>query len=141
MADNDMPSVVEFSEDISTAEAPPPIPKMDYVAQIRDANITLSSKGTRYAAVTFYIAPDQLPADFPAEIYPDGVTIVYRRVSLEDNNNSRYRLRKFCEAIGAPAAKRIDVSEWIGREALVSVNHETYEGQDRHVIQTVKSAD
>jgi len=140
MSDNDeIGSIIEFSEDISSAEAPPPIPRTDYSATIKDAQVKVSqTKGTRYCSVTFHIAPDQLPADFPADVYPDGVVIAYNRVGMEDNPGARYRLRKFCEAIGAVPSKRIDVSEWIGLEAVVSIAHETYEGLVRHTIDRVK---
>ncbi|NJL53745.1 hypothetical protein HC928_00470 [bacterium] len=137
--ENDLPSIIEYSEDVAEAEAPPPIPQTTYPAVIKDAQAKLSiNKGTRYAEVMFHISADQLPADFPADIYPDGVTIAFRRISLEDNPVARYRMRKFCEAIGAPAGKRIDMSEWIGLEAVVDVGHEVYEGLARHVIKGVK---
>jgi len=134
--DNELGSVVEYDVDIATQEAPPPLPVRDYTAEIREAKVAISQKGTKYARVAFYISPDQYPADF-TEGDPDGTTLTYMRVSLENKPSARFGVRKFCEAIGAPMSKRIDVNEWVGLTATVSVEHEPYEGVDRAVIKTV----
>jgi hypothetical protein len=133
-------SIIEFSEDISAAEAPEPLPAGEYLATIRGAEGKMSQRGTKYGAVTFVIAPEQFPADYPIENAPDGKTIVYRRVGLEDNPNARFMLRKFCEAIGATASKRVDLNEWLGLEAIVHVENEEYEGIPREQIVRVTEA-
>jgi len=133
-----LPSVAEFSSDVSKAEAPPPLPPNSYLATIRGANIRVSQKGTRYAEIAFHIDADQYPADF-VEGPNEGLTLFYRRVSLEDNANARFRLRQFLEAIGAPMGKKIDVSEWVGHTAMLETNTETYEGVDRANINRVRS--
>lgn len=137
---DDQTSIVEFSEDISAAEQPEPLPVGEYAATIRQAEVKTSQRGTKYAAVTFLIAPEEFPADFPTENAPDGKVIVYRRCSLEDNPQARWMLRNFCEAIGATAAKRIDVNEWIGLEARVQIDHDEYEGVVREQISRVNAA-
>jgi hypothetical protein len=35
-----------------------------------------------------------------------------------------YRLRKFLEAIGAPKGKTINLSDWLGREAIIKLDHQ-----------------
>lgn len=141
MADdaNEMPSIVEFSMDIGTQEAPAPLPKGEYNGAIRSAVVKTSQRGTKYAEVAFFIDGGQYPADY-TDGNPEGTTIMYRRVSLEDNPQARYGTRRFCEAIGAPVGKRIDVSEWVGRDGQVEVNHEPYEGVNRAVISRVRGA-
>lgn len=133
----------EFSEDISTATPPPPLPIATYEAEIRQVEPKVSNtSGSRYAAVHFVILPDQFPADFEAaEDYPEGVNIIYRRVSLEDDRNSRARLRSFLEAIGAPMGKSIDLSDWIGHTARVSVASSEWDGNLRNEITSVSAAD
>lgn len=133
-------SIVEFSEDISQAEAPEPLPPGEYPATIRGAEIKTSQRGTRYAAVTFMVSPDEFPADYPVENAPDGKVLVYRRCSMEDNPQARYMLRNFIEAIGATASKRIDVNEWIGLDAVIQVENEEYEGVMREQIARVTAA-
>lgn len=140
MADEELMTIVEFSEDIADAEAPEPLPVGEYPATIRAAEIKVSQKGTRYAAVTFHIAPEEFPADFPTDIAPDGKTIIFRRVSMEDNQQARFGLRRFCESIGAPMSKKIDVNEWVGLDAKVQIDHDTYEGVTREQIVRVNEA-
>lgn len=133
-------SIVEFSEDISEAEAPEPLPPGEYPATIRGAEIKTSQRGTRYAAVTFMVSPDEFPADYPVENAPDGKVLVYRRCSMEDNPQARYMLRNFIEAIGATASKRIDVNEWVGLDAVIQVENEEYEGVLREQVARVTAA-
>lgn len=133
-------SIVEFSEDISQAEAPEPLPVGEYPATIKTAEVKLSQRNTKYAAVGFFISVDDFPADFPVENAPDGKMIVYRRCSLEDNPQARYMLRQFCENIGATASKKIDVNEWIGLDATVVIDHDEYEGVVREQISRVNAA-
>ena len=138
MSDETM-SIVEFSEDISEAEAPEPLPAGEYAATIKAAEIKISQRGTKYAVVTFVVSPDEYPADYPAENAPDGKVIVFRRCSMEDNPQARYMLKNFCEAIGATASKRIDVNEWMGLEASIQVENDEYEGVLREQIARVNA--
>lgn len=140
MADNSgMPSVVEFDDDISQAEAPVPLPVGDYQAEIRGATQKTSQNGNPYASVQFFIPAEQYPADY-TEGEPDGSVLTYNRVSLQNTPASRHRLRKFGEAIGAPLGKKIDLNDWVGRTATVTVQHDTYEGEQRAAIGKVSAA-
>lgn len=139
MADN-VTTIMEFAEDISTVEAPEPLPVGEYPATIRGAEIKLgTTSGKQYAAVSFYISPEEYPADYPVDVAPDGKIIIYRRVPMEYDRASMFQLRKFCEAINAPMAKKIDVTEWIGLEARVQIGHDTWEGLPREQIERVAS--
>lgn len=134
MSDEALPSVISFSEDINDAEAPVPLPANDYPAVIVGVTPKVSSKGTKYAEAQFRIDPADYPADFDVGNAPNGVNVFYRRVSLEDNPNARYMMKLWCTAIGAPMSKNLDMQEWVGQEAMVTVKHETYEGVTRPVI-------
>lgn len=136
----DTPSVIEFSEDIGSQEAPVPLPVGDYAAEIRAATQkTSQSSGNPYAAVQFFIAPEQYPADY-TEGEPDGTVLTFNRVSLQDTPASRHRLRRFLEAIGAPTGQKIDLNDWVGRSATVTVQHDEYEGEKRAAIGKVSAA-
>ena len=139
MTDDNM-SIIEFSDDISTAEAPEPLPAGEYLATITKVELKTSQRGTKYAAVTFVIAPEEFPADYPLENAPDGKTVVYRRCSLEDNPQARFMLRNFCEAIGATASKRIDLNEWFNLTAMVQIDQDEYEGVKRENIVRISAA-
>lgn len=136
---SDQPSIIEFSEDVATAEAPVPLPVGDYPAEIRGVTSKTSQNGNPYAQVQFFINPDSYPADY-TEGEPDGMILSYNRVSLQDTPASRHRMRKFLEAIGAPAGKKIDLNDWVGRTAIVSVAHDPYEGENRANIAKVNAA-
>ena len=64
MSDTELPSIVEFSSDLSKAEAPEPLPVGEYEANITTAEIKTSQKGTRYAEIRWNVSPDQYPADY-----------------------------------------------------------------------------
>jgi hypothetical protein len=135
----ELSSIVEFSIDLKKQEAPEPLPVGEYTGVIRKAEVKESQRGTMYGAVSFHIGVEQYPADFK-DGSDDGLTLIYRRVGLEDNPQSRYGAKRFLEAIGAPVAKKIDVNEWVGMEASLDVVHDTYEGVTRAVIDRVRAA-
>ena len=138
MAENgELPSVIEFSVDLGKQDEPEPLPTGEYTGTIRSAIQKVSQKNTRYGEVAFFVDSDQYPADYD-EGNPDGMTLYYRRISLEDNPQARYGTRRFCEAIGAPLGKKIDLSEWIGCEALLEVVHDTYEASRSANISRVR---
>lgn len=130
-------SIVEFSEDIASAEAVPPLPPGDYAAEVRGAtHKTSATSGNPYAAVQFFIAPEQYPADY-SDGDPDGTLLTFNRVTLVDSPAARHRLRKFCEAIGAPMGKSIDLNSWVGLTGHVTVVTDEYEGEKRAAIAKV----
>lgn len=133
-------SIIEFSNDLTSAEAPVPLPVRTYSATIRKAEAKVSEKGNRYAAVHLYISPDDYPADYPTENAPEGTTMIFRRVGLDDNAPTRYRLRKFLETIGAPTAARINLSDWVGLSCNVAVKHEEFEGEVRATVEKILKA-
>ena len=145
MADNqiendEIDSVIEYQDDIANAKAPSPLPIKKYHASIVEAKkMTSVAKGTKYAAVTFLVPSDQYPMDY-TDGAPDGTKVVYRRVSLEANPMGMFGLKRFLQAIGAPAGRRIDLKDWIGRAATIEIAHTVYEGQQRHEIKAVEAA-
>jgi hypothetical protein len=133
-------SVLEFSEDISNAEPPVPLPVGDYPAEIRGAEKKTSQRtGNDYIKVDFFVAPENYPADY-TEGNPDGEILSFMRLSAEDTPRARHRMRKFCEAIGAPTGTKVDLNGWVGLTATVSIAEEEYEGEKRAVIAKVGAA-
>lgn len=132
-------SIIEYDTDLADAEAPVPLPVGDYVGEVRSAEIKVSSKGNKYVNVSFFIPPEQYPADF-TEGNADGMTLTYGRLSPDNTTQARWGMKKFCEAIGATLASKLDLNDWLGKTGVVSVVHEEYEGQDRAKIGKVKEA-
>lgn len=133
-------TIVDFSEDISEAEQPEPLPEGVYPAEVLAAEVKVSQKGTKYGAVTFVISPDDFPADYPQENAPDGKVIVYRRLGLEDNQQARFMARRFCEALGAPMGRQLDLSQMVTLSANVHIKHGEWEGVTREEIDKVEAA-
>ena len=136
---DELDSIVEFSVNLKAQDQPDPLPVGKYSGVIRGAEVKMSQRDTKYAAVSFHISPDQFPADWE-DGNPDGQVLVYRRVGLEDNANSRFGTKRFIESIGAPLSKKIDVNEWVGLEAVLEVKHSTWEGTTRAEIDRVSAA-
>lgn len=142
MADDnnvELGSVFEFADDISKAEAPPPLPPRNYIASVTGAVAKISKSGGRYAQIEFTISPDQFPPDFSA-IQKDAVKLYYRRVGLDDSVRTRYQIRKFCEALRCPVNRRFDLNDLIGKSASIKVVETTYEGEKRADIAGVEMA-
>jgi endogenous inhibitor of DNA gyrase (YacG/DUF329 family) len=59
---------------------------------------------------------------------------------VDDSPRSRYNIKKFCEAIGAPTGKRIDLTEWIEQSCVIEVDHREYQGEMRENVRRVKAA-
>lgn len=133
-------SIIEYNDDLSNAEAPTPLPKGDYPAQIRAAEIRTSPKtGNDYVNVQFYISPESYPADF-TEGNPDGESLAYGRLNPGGTQQARWGMKKFCEAIGTNLGRSLDLNEWIGLTAIVEIDHEEFEGVNRAKIKKVKEA-
>lgn len=124
-----MQTIFEFEQDIALQEAPQPLPIGTYRGVIRDVKSAPGKKdpSSYNAEVTFHVSPDQYPVDF-TEGEPDGMTLRYY-VSLANKPGARYALRGFCEAIQAPMGRTIDLTTWLGLEAMIKVVHEEYEGR------------
>lgn len=123
----ELSSVYEFSQDIATAEAPPPLPVGEYRAQVRSVGAAMSkSSGKPMMVLTYNISPDQYPADY-TEGNADGETLTYYH-PLEDTPRTRFRLRKLCEMHGVAASRRINLPDFIGQDVILNVSHEDYQG-------------
>ena len=136
---NEPTSIMEFSEDLATVEAPPPLPAGEYPARVVKCEIKDSAKGNRYLAVLFRIDPDDYPADFQ-DGNPEGETLSFNRVQLIDTPQGRWRVRKFLEAMGAIPSRRLDPNDLMDLTATVGVVHGSWEGDVRSEIAKVVSA-
>lgn len=140
---SDVNSIIEYDEDLSNAEAPVPLPEGDYAAIIRGAVKQMSKGDTpkEYVNITFFIDPDQYPADY-TEGDPDGTLLNYGmgRLKTDGSQKSRWGMKKFCENIGVELGRSLDLNEWQGKAAIVTIKHEQYEGVDQARIVKVGAA-
>jgi len=133
--------IIEFSSDISEAEAPPALPIGEYMATVEGIESRISNtSGREYIGVTLRIAVDDFPPDFTTDAYPDGVQLRYNRLFTEDNARNRYTMRKWCEALQAPMGKQIDPNDWIGMSLRVGISHRKWEDEDQANISKIAAA-
>lgn len=124
-------SIMRFSQDIATAEAPPPIPARPYRAEVIGASVRpAASSGVDYLNLQFRIPAEEYPADY-TEGDPDGTILYYNRLAVEDKPQNRYRIRRAMERLGGPLSMEIDCNALIGLWANVEVVHNEYEGEMR----------
>lgn len=119
-------SVIEFDEDLNGVEAPKPLPMGTYDATIQSAEVTKSKSDRPMVKVSFLISADQYPADF-TDGNPNG-TILTKFLMADMSAQSKFAMKRFCMAIGAPMSNQVDVNSWIGLPAKVEVINELYEG-------------
>jgi hypothetical protein len=136
-ADGGSTSIMEFSQDLSTQEAPPPLPASTYPAEIISAAFkTSATSGNTYCAIQFRISADEYPADF-TDGDPDGTVLTYNRLVIADAPRERYRLRKFIEAVGGKLGRSFDPSDILGLTGNIEVVQSEYEGETRAEIKRV----
>lgn len=135
-------SILEYSEDVSEAEAPEALPAGVYPCTVRTAERRDSkSSGNPMIVLGIGIAVEDFPADFTsADAYPDGAMLTSYH-GCADNARDRYRVKKLCEAFGVPASKKIDLNQFIGATASVTVDHEMWEGEARMRVKSYAEAD
>lgn len=127
-----LPSILEYSDDVSTAEAPPPLPPRIYPAQVISATQKISQKsGNAYVALVVKVPADVYPVDHK-EGNPDGTTLSYNRVVINDTYEGRYRMRLLCEALGLKPSRTVDLNRMVGCACRVEVVNEPYDGVMRH---------
>lgn len=132
-------SLISYQTDISTQEAPPPLPPRAYRAEIIGASVRpAQSSGVPYLNVQFRIPAEEYSADY-TEGDPEGTVIYYNRLSAEDKPQARYRMRQFMERIGGPLGRQVDCNALIGLWANVEVTHQEYEGEQRANIARILS--
>lgn len=134
-------SIIEYTNDIASQEAPPTLPEGEYPAEIVGAEPKVSNtSGNQYLALSLTISPDDYPADF-VDGDPDGTKLSYNRLLLEDNPRARWRLRQFFEKIGmAPPGRQFDTSVLMGIRVNVRIKHDTYESEKRAQIDSIGAA-
>lgn len=124
--DDEVESILEYSEDISTQERPPVLPIGEYRAEVSGVQLKHGKEsGKPYLNVKASIGPDDQPADFVEALGTQQKVAVFGMVfGCEDNPVSRFNMRLFCEALGAPMSSRINPKDFIGKTCKVQVEHQ-----------------
>jgi hypothetical protein len=132
-------SIMRFSQDIASAEAPPPLPARVYNAEVIGASLRpAASSGVVYLNLQFRVPADQYSADYEGD--PDGTILYYNRLQAVDNPTNRYRWRQAMTRLGGPLSMTVDVNSLIGLRANIEVVHQEYEGEMRASISKLVDA-
>ena len=127
-------SIMTFSQDLSDAQPPPPLPVGPYPAEIIGATWrTSATSGKEYAQIVFRVHAENYSADY-TEGNPDGTELMYNRLQKEDTPQARWRWRQFMERVGGPLTRSVDLNLLIGLNATIDVSHQEYEGEQRAQI-------
>jgi len=122
---------MRFSQDIATAEAPPPLPARQYNAEVIGASIRPAmSSGVPYLNLQLRVSADQYPADYP-DGDPDGTVLYYNRLRAVDDPRARFAMRQAMTRLGGPLSMEIDCNSLIGLRVNIEVTHSEYEGEMR----------
>lgn len=120
---DELGSILNYSDDLADAEAPSALPAGDYPAQIVKTELKSQSADPSKSSVGIHwlIKPEDYPADYAdGDSYPEGKT-VRQYLSAEQDKNSRFRMRKFCEGIGVPLTSSINIEDWVGKSAILTL--------------------
>ena len=136
-----LPSVFEYSSDVSSQEAPPPLPVRTYPAQCTKAEAKRSRNNPDNIVLhlTFTITPDAYPADYTAT--QDATNLLYARQTLnKDDARNRFQLKQLCEKLRVPVSRQLDVQAFVGKMANVKIKHGSWEGMPRAEIDAIEPA-
>lgn len=139
MADeNALPSVLEFSSDVSQQEAPPALPARTYPATCTAASVKQSGSKpeNQLLNLEFTIDPSTFPADFPES---DPVKLYWNRnVVNQDTARARYQLKLLCEKMKVMASRKIDVNDFVGKQVNLKVKNGSWQGVPRAEIDAIE---
>lgn len=113
--------LLNFSENIADAEAPPQLPAGEYkVICIAAQDKVAVSSGNNMLTLTLQVPRSEFPADFDPGDGVDELTFTMNVVA-RDIPADRWRMKKTCQAFGVAASNSIDPNDFVGREARARV--------------------
>lgn len=129
--DTELTSIIDFGVDLSTVEAPKPLPAGVYDAVIQTAELTKTKNSEDpkdMLKVTYSISADQYPADY-TDGNPNGTTLT-QYFMADKSVRSMFALKRFLLAIGAPMSNQLDTTTLIGLPAKIEVANQLWEGME-----------
>ena len=136
---NEELDVLELDENLDDVEEPELLPPAWYRAEVRGVELRDNQAGTgKYYDVEFVVQPNNFPADYDTENYPDGFITHYRLLRKPRSGADRRavtNIRKFMQKLGVSTSTNIiDPNEWVGKEARLKIIHNKYQGETREQI-------
>ncbi len=123
-ADDEGGFVFEYDMSVEEAVPPPALPEgREYVGLTSGAK-HMANKTTGYDQVVFTITvpPEEYPADFPADLYPEGVEVPYFSARLDNSAIGRFNMKNLAKALGVPASRNIRVTDFNDKRVKFTVS-------------------
>jgi hypothetical protein len=138
--DDEVGSVFEYSMPLSEQERPPVLPIGEYAATVTDMEKKFGKdSGRPYFNIKLKVEPEAMPPDF-VEALGTGqpLTLFSMVMGAEDNPQSRYTMRQFCEALGVPAVSRFTKADFLNKDCRVQIKHgKDLSGNPRAEVQKI----
>lgn len=144
MASDEPMEVIELEGNLADAVKPPEVPAGKVPGEIQDIEVKMSGAGNKYYAVKFVIDPTDLPEEM-REVYEDGAILFWNRQIVPKGASDRralFNLKQFYTNIGLDNnITSVDPNDWMGCKALLTIKHETYQGEARAQIAAIAPLD
>lgn len=143
MANEDemLPSTWEYSSDVSTQDAPPPLPARTYpaVCSAAKAHRSKTNPDNVMVSLEFTIDPSAYPADYTATT--EATKLYHIRTRLNDDSaRGRFQLRRLCETMRVHVSRSLDLNDFVGKQANLKIKHGSWEGIPRAEIDAIEPA-
>lgn len=124
------PSIMEFSIDLNEQDEPELLPTGDYPCEIVEASFKVSqTSGNTYLSLRLKIHPENYPPDF-TEGDMDGTDVTYNRLVVKpETSQTRWRMKKFLETVGAKVSRSLDPGDLVGLTCTLHVEQSEYDGE------------
>lgn len=122
--------VFEYDNDLSDAIQPQCLPDgMKVVGEVEDARLVVSEQtGKPQLVMRHVVSPDNYPADYPVEHYPDGIRLTYFSPEISNTVPGRYHAKKLATAYQVPLSKRLRAQDFVGKKVKLLIAIKTRDG-------------
>lgn len=69
----------------------------------------------------YLVEPDDYPADFPTDHYPEGIPLINFSAPIGNSVPGRFNQKKIALAHGAPTVKELRATDYIGKRVKVTI--------------------
>lgn len=123
--DSDGGFVFEYDMSVEDAVPPPALPEgRSYIGVTSGAKHAANkTTGLDQIIVTLTVPPEEYPADFPADLYPEGVEVPFFSARLDNSAIGRFNMKNLAKAFAVPASRNVKVGDFNGKRVKFEVQH------------------
>lgn len=120
------------------------LPKGEYPAFIKSAELRVSDKGSEYYYQVLTIDPKDFPVDYDVANAPEGLNLIYGRLFKPDpkNRRSMTAMKKWYKTLGLTLDTPIvDPAQWVDKRVKVVIGTGSWQGEERNEIKSIEALD